>query len=178
MPFPSDSERWMRAALLQAQAALEAGEEPVGAVLVEAATGRIVARAHDQRRALNDPTAHATMLALSGLAQAEQMKAEFEAAGLPPDELDGALQAVGLDGLVLVVTREPCLMCAGAVRLHPEVKQLVFGASREALGGAGSALNLFRAAGALPALPAEGGVLRSQATALLQEFALRRKTRQ
>ncbi|MCZ7644910.1 MAG: deaminase [Planctomycetota bacterium] len=157
MPFPSDEERWMRAALQQAQAAQEAGEEPVGAVLVEAATGRIVARAHSQRAALNDPTAHATMLVLSQLAQFAQMKAEIEAAGLPHALPDGEPAAVGLEGFVLVLTREPCLMCAGAVRLYPEIRKLVFGARRATLGGAGSDVNLFGAA-----IPIRGGVLAAE----------------
>ena len=85
--------RWMRLALMEAQRAAEAGEGPVGAVVVKG--GQIVGRGHNQVERLADPTAHAEMLAVSAACQ--------------------TLGTKFLDGCTLYVTLEPCPMCAGAL---------------------------------------------------------------
>ncbi len=89
----AQEEVYMRAALKQARAAAEEGEVPVGAVIVPGR--RIIARAHNQRERLKDPTAHAEMIALTQAA--------------------AALESWRLDEATLYVTLEPCLMCAGAL---------------------------------------------------------------
>jgi tRNA(Arg) A34 adenosine deaminase TadA len=103
----------MRLALAQAQAAADRGEIPVGAVVADPLTGAVIATGANAPIALSDPTAHAEILAL-------------RAAGA----------AVGnhrLTGLTLVVTLEPCAMCAGAIS-HARIGRLLFGAP-DAKGG-------------------------------------------
>ena len=97
----------MRIALDQAQAAAEAGEAPIGAVVLDPVTGQVVAVAHNAPIGLHDPTGHAEILALRT-----------------------AAKVVGnyrLTGLSLFVTLEPCAMCAGAIS-HARIGRLVFGA--------------------------------------------------
>lgn len=94
----------MRAALSEAVAARDEGEVPVGAVVVR--EGRIIGRGHNQRERLNDPTAHAEMLALTAAS--------------------AFVESWRLDGCTLYVTLEPCAMCAGALVLA-RMERLVFG---------------------------------------------------
>ncbi len=103
MPFPLPEP--MRVALEQAEAAAQAGEVPVGAVIARG--GEVIAAARNAMRTENDPTAHAEMMVL-------------RAAG-------GALGTSRLDGYDLWVTLEPCAMCAGAVSLA-RIKRLYFAA--------------------------------------------------
>jgi tRNA(Arg) A34 adenosine deaminase TadA len=107
-------ERNMRLALAQAQAAAARGEVPVGAVIVDPATGAVVASAANAPISACDPTAHAEILALRAAAQ--------------------VLGNYRLTGLTLFVTLEPCAMCAGAIS-HARIGRLVFG-SEDAKGGA------------------------------------------
>jgi len=97
----------MRIALEEAQAASERGETPVGAVVVDPATGEVVSRCGNGPIGLSDPTAHAEMLALRGAAR--------------------RIGNYRLTGLDLFVTLEPCAMCAGAIS-HARIRRLVFGA--------------------------------------------------
>lgn len=92
---PFNDEYFMKQALIEARAAADEGEVPVGAVIV--CNNRIIARAHNQTERLNDPTAHAEMLAITAAV--------------------GVLGAKYLTGCSLYVTVEPCVMCAGADRL-------------------------------------------------------------
>nr|WP_291842996.1 tRNA adenosine(34) deaminase TadA [Maricaulis sp.] len=107
MTNPRDT-RFMTAALRLAQAAAEAGEAPIGALVVDPATDRIIAQAHNRPIAGHDPTAHAEILALRDAAL--------------------LLGNYRLTGLELYVTLEPCAMCAGAIS-HARIGRLVFGAS-------------------------------------------------
>lgn len=100
----------MQRAMAQAQAAADAGEAPIGAVLVDAATGAVVAEAHNQPIGLHDPTAHAEVLAMRAAAQ--------------------KLGNYRLTGLTLYVTLEPCAMCAGAIS-HARIGRVVYGAADE-----------------------------------------------
>ena len=108
-------ERYMRAAIAEAYAAKEDNEVPVGAVVVH--DGRIIGRGYNRREGLNDPTAHAEMLALTA-----------------------ASASVGswrLDGCTLYVTLEPCVMCAGAIVLA-RITRLVYGATDPKAGACSS----------------------------------------
>src|SRR5947208_14815050 len=112
---------FMGEALRQAARAYEAGEVPVGAVVVR--EGRIIARAYNQVELLKDATAHAEMLALT---QAEEAVGDWR-----------------LTDCSLYVTKEPCPMCAGAV-VHVRLCRLIFGCADTKSGAAGSALNLLQ----------------------------------
>src|SRR5580658_3783910 len=112
---------FMSEALRQAARAYEAGEVPVGAVVVRG--GKIIARAFNQVELLKDATAHAEMLALT--------------------QAEGAVGDWRLTDCTLYVTKEPCPMCAGAI-VHTRLARVVFGASDPKGGAAGSAMNLLQ----------------------------------
>jgi tRNA(adenine34) deaminase len=139
----------MRIALEEAQAAAAAGEAPVGAVLIDPATGAVVARAHNRPIGLCDPTAHAEILALRA-----------------------AAKAVGnyrLTGLELFVTLEPCAMCAGAIS-HARVGRLVY-AAEDAKGGAvRHGARVFDQPTCHWAPAIESGLLAPQSASLLKGF--------
>jgi tRNA(adenine34) deaminase len=143
---PGD-EHWMRLALGEARRAAEAGEVPVGAVLVK--EGRLVATGRNAPVASSDPSAHAEMNAL-------------RAAG-------AALGNYRLDGCELYVTLEPCAMCAGAL-LHARLARVVFGAADPKTGAAGSVLDLFALQQLNHRTQVQGGVLAAECQALLQDF--------
>jgi tRNA(adenine34) deaminase len=117
--MPSDIE-FMRLAMDEARRAMQAGEVPVGAVIVQG--DRVVAAAGNAPIGLHDPSAHAEMLAL-------------RAAGR-------ALGNYRLDDTVLYVTLEPCLMCAAAI-VHARVRRVVFGAFDPKAGAAGGMIDAF-----------------------------------
>jgi tRNA(adenine34) deaminase len=113
----------MRAALTEAQIAMDtSGDVPVGAVLVDA-SGEIIARGRNEKELLEDPTAHAEIVAIR------------EAASLLGDWR--------LETLTLVVTLEPCVMCAGAIQAA-RISRVVFGAWDEKVGASGSLYDLVR----------------------------------
>lgn len=103
---PFNDEYFMKQALIEARAAAEDGEVPVGAVIV--CNNQIIARAHNQTERLNDPTAHAEMLAITAAVS--------------------VLGAKYLTGCSLYVTVEPCIMCAGAIGWS-QLSTIVYGAS-------------------------------------------------
>ena len=138
---------YMREALNQAAKALEADEVPVGAVIVH--QGRIIARAHNQRELLRDPTAHAEMIAITQAAE--------------------ALENWRLEGATIYVTKEPCIMCAGAM-VQARVDTVVFGASDEKAGAAGSVVNLFEEPRFNHQVKVVAGVLAEESAGLLREF--------
>ncbi len=137
----------MRAALREARLAAEDGEVPVGAVVVH--EDRIIGRAHNQRERLNDPTAHAEMIALTQAAEARE--------------------TWRLDDCVLYVTLEPCLMCAGAV-VNARVSKVVFGASDERAGACGSLYQVGLDRRLNHSFRVESGLLEPECVELLQEF--------
>ncbi|MCA9100961.1 MAG: tRNA adenosine(34) deaminase TadA [Planctomycetales bacterium] len=114
-----DHERFMRAALSEAEAARAAGEVPVGAVV--RFEDRVIAAAHNQREQLHDPTAHAEMIAITQAAE--------------------ALGSWRLEGCVLYVTLEPCPMCAGAI-LQARLPVVVYGATDPKAGAVESLFQL------------------------------------
>ena len=114
---------YMRAALVEAQIAKDvSGDVPVGAVLVDAA-GEIVARGRNEKELLGDPTAHAEIVAIR--------------------EASSLLGDWRLEGMTLVVTLEPCVMCAGAIQAA-RISRVVFGAWDEKVGASGSLYDLVR----------------------------------
>ena len=138
----------MQAALVEARAALDLGEVPVGAVIVSA-KGEVLARAHNLREAESDPTAHAEILALR--------------------EAGRRFGNWRLSGATLYVTLEPCPMCAAAIVLS-RVQRVVFGAQDPRLGAAGSRLQIFaELAGEWP-VDVIGGVMEEEASTLLKDF--------
>ena len=137
----------MRAALAEAHLALDQQEVPVGAVVVH--NGLIIAARHNEREALNDPTAHAEVLALRDAA--------------------AVLGTWHLNECTLVVTLEPCIMCAGAV-INSRIHTLVFGAA-DLKGGATSSLYNVCADPRLNHNPSVvSGVLQDECTLLLKNF--------
>ena len=146
----------MRLALGQAQIAADYGDVPVGAVLVTQ-QGDIVARAHNQPIALNDPTAHAEILVM-------------RKAGV-------ALGNYRLTDTILVATIEPCLMCMGAA-LHARLAQVVFGAADPKMGAAGSVYNLATDERLNHRVEVTPGILEKECRALIQTFfQARRKSK-
>jgi tRNA(adenine34) deaminase len=147
-----DDEAFMRLALRQAEKAGEAGEVPVGAVAV--AGGQVIARAHNQVELLKDGTAHAEMLALTQAA--------------------AACGGWRLNEVTLYVTKEPCVMCAGAM-VNTRLGRLVFGCADPRSGAAGSVWTLTDQPGLLHSVPVTGGVLAEACLELIQQFFRRRR---
>src|SRR6266404_2396301 len=150
-----NDEAFMRAALRLAVKAYEADEVPVGTVVVRA--GRIIGRAYNQVELLKDATAHAEMLALT---QAEAAVGDWR-----------------LTDCDLYVTKEPCVMCAGAL-VHVRLRRLIFGCADPRAGAAGSVINLLQ----LPSLnhrcEITSGVLENECAAILQDFFRKRRDEQ
>ncbi len=146
---------FMQLALRQAQAAAEAGEVPVGAVVVRA--GQVIASGQNAPLSLTDPTAHAEVNAM-------------RAAAL-------SLGNYRLDDCTLYVTLEPCAMCSGAA-LHARFKRVVFGAAEPKTGAAGSVLNLFAHQQLNHHTQVTGGVLADECAHLLQGFFEQRREQQ
>ena len=144
----------MQRAMGLARAAAEAGEAPIGAVLVDPATGEVVAEAHNQPISLNDPTAHAEVLAM-------------RAAGVK-------LGNYRLTGLTLYVTLEPCAMCAGAIS-HARIGRVVYGADDAKGGAVAHGPRFFEQPTCHSRPEVEGGVLAGEASALLKAFFRERR---
>ncbi len=145
----------MREALRQAQKAYEADEVPVGAVVVR--EGRIIARAYNQVELLNDATAHAEMLALT---QAEAAVGDWR-----------------LTDCDLYVTKEPCVMCAGAL-IHVRLRRLIFGCADTKSGAAGGMINLLQHSALNHHCEITPGVLQNECGAILQNFFRKRRDEQ
>jgi tRNA(adenine34) deaminase len=143
----------MRAALAEAEAATVTGDVPVGAVILDA-RGAVVARGRNRREAAADPTAHAEL---------EAIRAAARAAG-----------GWRLDGLTLVVTLEPCTMCAGAVT-NARLDRLVYGAADPRAGAVGSIWDVVRDQRTVPVPEVIGGVLADECLAVLRRFFAERR---
>lgn len=135
-------EQWMGKALVEAQAALEAGEVPIGAVIV--CQGRIIARAHNLTETLHDVTAHAEMQAIT--AAANQLGGKY------------------LTGCTLYVTVEPCVMCAGAIG-WAQLSRIVYGAPDEKRG-----FTVYAPKALHPKATVTSGVLGEECRQLMQSF--------
>lgn len=140
-------EHWMRRALLEARLAAEEGEVPVGCVVVH--EGRIIGRGHNRVEALQDPTAHAEILALTAAAS--------------------TLGSWRLPGAEVYVTVEPCLMCAGALLLA-RVERVYFGPSEPKFGACGSLVDAPDLPGLNHRMQTIPGILEGESADLLREF--------
>ncbi len=138
----------MREALEQARRCLENGDVPVGAVVVDV-NGKIVGIGHNQREELNNPLAHAEIQALQN-----------------------AAQHIGnwrLDDCTIVVTLEPCTMCAGAI-VNSRIKQIIFGADEPKTGAVGSLFDVVRDRRLAHQPEVIAGVLAEESAELLRNF--------
>jgi tRNA(adenine34) deaminase len=147
-----NDEEAMKIALEEAASAPAHGDVPIGAVTLVA--GGVIARRHNERELRSDPTAHAELLALRDTA--------------------AALGSWRLDAVTLVVTLEPCPMCAGAL-VAARVAELVFGAADPKAGACGSLYNLCADPRLNHELPVRPGVLADSAAALLAQFFVGRR---
>ena len=147
-PLPSP----MRAALDHARAGAAAGEVPVGAVVVK--DGAVIAAAHNAPRGLNDPTAHAEILAIRAAAR--------------------ALGNERLDGCELWVTLEPCAMCAGAIA-HARIARLYYAASDPKGGAVEHGARVFAHDQCLHRPEVYAGMGEDEAAGLLREFFAKRR---
>ena len=143
---------WMKRALREAERAFEAGEVPVGAVVVR--NDRLVGRGHNMSERLGDPTAHAELIAITAAC----------------DTLDTKL----LPDSTLYVTLEPCPMCAGALVLA-RLDRLVFGAFDEKAGAASTLYDIPRDERLNHQVNVISGVESDRAAALLQDFFRQRR---
>jgi len=142
----------MRLAMAEATQAIAHGDVPVGAVAV--VDGQVVSRRHNERELRQDPTAHAEILALRDAA--------------------GALGTWRLHDVTLVVTLEPCTMCAGAL-VAARARRLVFGAADPKAGACGSLYQLCTDPRLNHELAVTGGVLAPECGAVLEEFFTARR---
>ena len=143
---------FMHLALAQATAAAQAGEVPVGAVIVQG--DKVIATGRNSPIAGHDPTAHAEIIALRAAAK--------------------SLGNYRLPDCELYVTLEPCAMCSGAM-LHARLKRVVFGALDAKTGAAGSVINLFDQPQLNHQTVLQGGVLAGECVALLKSFFSQRR---
>jgi tRNA(adenine34) deaminase len=137
----------MRIALEEAALAGAKGDVPVGAVILH--NGEVIARRHNEREASNDPTAHAEVLALRDASK--------------------LLNSWRLSECTLVVTLEPCVMCAGATQ-SARIGRLVYGAANFEAGATASLYNVMSDPRLGHNPPVEHGVLADESAALLKEF--------
>ncbi|MCW5654824.1 tRNA adenosine(34) deaminase TadA [Hydrogenophaga sp.] len=149
---PPSDEDFMQLALAQAHAAAEAGEVPVGAVVVR--DGQVIATGRNHPIGSHDPTAHAEVVALREAAR--------------------TLGNYRLDGCTLYVTLEPCAMCSGAM-LHARLARVVFGATDPKTGAAGSVLDLFAQPRLNHQTEVRGGVLAEACSEMLRDFFKERR---
>ena len=139
----------MQLALAEAETAVQNSQDvPVGAVILNAA-GEVIATGRNERELHKDPTAHAELIAIS--------------------EAAGKLQDWRLEGCTLVVTLEPCVMCAGAI-VAARIPRVVFGAWDERVGASGSLYDLLRDARLGAPVEVIHGVLEDECSAQLRQF--------
>ena len=138
---------WMKQALIQADKAFKSEEIPVGAIVIK--EDKVIGRAYNQREQLNDPTAHAEIIAITA-----------------------AANTIGdwrLNGCTLYATKEPCSMCAGAI-INARLDMIVFGCYDEAEGCCGSLYQLCGDPRFKTKVSVMGGVMENQSLSLLKDF--------
>ena len=138
----------MQAALSLAKVAADKGDVPVGAIVVNEA-GEILGTGQNLREQNNDPTAHAEIVALRNASE--------------------KLGSWRLDDLTIVVTLEPCAMCAGAI-LQSRIKRLVFAAWDEKAGAVGSVMDVIRDPRALTKVEVITGIMEKECSEVLKDF--------
>ncbi|MGR3303592.1 MAG: tRNA adenosine(34) deaminase TadA [Candidatus Scalindua sp.] len=142
-------EYYMRLAIAEAEKAFKSDEVPVGTIIVY--ENSIIAKAHNQRELLSDPTAHAEMIAIT--------------------QASAYLQNWRLSNATVYVTLEPCTMCAGAL-VQARAKNLVYGAKDEKYGACESTVNLVNDPRFNHRLNVVSGVLENECSLLLKQFFL------
>jgi tRNA(adenine34) deaminase len=138
----------MRDAIAIASAATSTGDVPVGAIVINK-DGVVVGKGSNEREANNDPTAHAEMVAIRNAAS--------------------RLQNSRLDGCTLIVTLEPCAMCAGAIA-QSRISHVIFGAWDEKAGAVGSVWDVLRDPRSIFKVEVTAGILEKECAALLKDF--------
>ena len=142
-----DHDKWMKSAFREAEKAFEKGEVPIGAVVVK--KGQIIGRGYNQCESLNDPTAHAEIIAITSAAN--------------------TIKDWRLKDCNLYVTKEPCPMCAGAL-VNARISLLAFGIYDEKEGCCGSLYQLCRDPRFKHQLTVKGGIMEGPCTLMIQEF--------
>lgn len=153
--MPPTDNSWMRLALEQARRAADAGEVPVGAVIIK--DGEVIGTGYNRNITDHDPTGHAEIVAMRQAA--------------------GHLGNHRLPGCEMFVTIEPCAMCAGAL-VHARIARLVYGAADPKAGAAGSLWDLLRDTRLNHRPEVIGGVLAQECGALLRDFFATRRSRE
>ena len=138
----------MQEAILVAKSAVSTGDVPVGAVIVNK-DGVVVGKGFNEREANNDPTAHAEVVAIRNAA--------------------ARLQNSRLDGCTLIVTLEPCAMCAGAIA-QSRISKVIFGAWDDKAGAVGSVWDVLRDPRSIFKVEVISGVLEEECATLLKDF--------
>ncbi|MEC7854351.1 MAG: tRNA adenosine(34) deaminase TadA [Candidatus Neomarinimicrobiota bacterium] len=138
---------WMRLALLQAQKAYESNEIPVGAIVV--LDNKVIGRGYNQREILNDPTAHAEIIAITAAAN--------------------TIEDWRLNECVLYVTKEPCAMCAGAI-INSRLKMVVFGCYDKEMGCCGSLYQLCGDSHLKNNTAVRGGIMEEECLSIIRDF--------
>ena len=137
----------MKLALLQAQKAYEKDEIPVGAIVVK--EGKVIGRGYNQREMLNDPTAHAEIIAITAAAN--------------------TIEDWRLNDCVLYVTKEPCAMCAGAI-INSRLKMVVFGCYDKEMGCCGSLYQLCGDSQLRNRTAVKGGIMEQECLSIIHDF--------
>jgi tRNA(adenine34) deaminase len=143
-----NNEELMRLALDVARIAPQSGDIPVGAIVINS-EGVVIGKGFNEREANNDPTAHAEIVAIRAAAS--------------------RLQKSRLDGCTLIVTLEPCAMCAGAIA-QSRISRVIYGAWDEKAGAAGSVWDVLRDPRSIFKVEVVAGVLERDCAELLTEF--------
>ena len=142
-----DHEKWMKLAFREGEKAFEQNEVPIGAVVV--LNGQIIGRGYNQCESLNDPTAHAEIIAITSAANTIKNRRLIDCS--------------------LYVTKEPCPMCAGAL-VNSRISMIVFGMYDEKEGCCGSLYQLCRDPRFKHQLTVKGGIMEDSCTIMIQEF--------
>jgi tRNA(adenine34) deaminase len=148
MKFEAADELAMMSALQLAHKSLVSADVPVGALVIDS-NGEVIGQGWNQREALHDPTAHAEVIALREAAE--------------------KVGSWRLDGATLVVTLEPCVMCAGAI-LNARISRIVFGADEPKTGAVGSVFDVIRDRRQREKIEVVAGVKAAECAQILQEF--------
>jgi tRNA(adenine34) deaminase len=143
-----NSEELMRLAIDVAKSATRTGDVPVGAIVINS-DGVLIGKGFNEREANNDPTAHAEIVAIRNAAS--------------------RLQNSRLDGCTLIVTLEPCAMCAGAIA-QSRISKVIFGAWDEKAGAVGSIWDVLRDPRSIFKVEVNAGVLKEECAELLTDF--------
>ena len=147
LPTSSNHEYWIKKALRLAEKAFSEGEVPVGAIVVK--DNKIIGRGYNQREALNDPTAHAEIIAITAASN--------------------TINDWRLNDCSIYVTKEPCPMCAGAI-INARVSKLVFGSYDDKKGCCGSLYQLCGDKRLESITAVKGGIMEEQCSMLLKDF--------